>query len=316
MKKYIIKRLLIFIPVLFMISIGAFLIVNLAPGNPVDMYVSPDMTVEQVEATKEALGLNDPLIVQYAKWATNILRGNLGFSFSSRISVSTILSQRVGPTLLLMSVSLVVAYALAIPLGILSAKKQNTIVDYIVTGLSFTGISLPSFFLGLGLIYVFAVQLKWLPTGGTKLLGVDGGILDQIRHLILPVIVLASQFAANMIRYARSSMIDVYNENYIRTATAKGLKPKQILKHHGVRNALIPIITVIGADIPKIVGGAIVTEQIFQWPGIGSLMVASINSRDYPVLMAITMISAVAVLIANILVDIMYAVVDPRIKYS
>jgi peptide/nickel transport system permease protein len=316
MKKYIIKRILIFIPVLFMISIGAFLIVNLAPGNPVDMYVSPDMTVEQIQATKEALGLNDPLIVQYAKWVTNIMRGNLGFSFSSRIPVSTILFQRVGPTLLLMSISLVVAYVLAIPLGILSAKKQNSIVDYIVTGLSFTGISLPSFFLGLGLIYVFAVQLKWLPTGGTKLLGVDGGISDQIRHLILPVIVLASQFAANMIRYARASMIDVYNENYIRTAAAKGLKPMQILKNHGVRNALIPIITVIGADIPKVVGGAIVTEQIFQWPGIGSLMVASINSRDYPVLMAITMISAVAVLIANILVDIMYAVVDPRIKFS
>ena len=315
MKKYIIKRFLIFLPVLFMISIGAFLIVNLAPGNPVDMYVSPDMTIEQIEATKEALGLNDPLIVQYAKWASNILKGNLGFSFSSRIPVSTILSQRIGPTLILMFLSLIVAYIFAIPLGILCAKKQNSIVDFIITSLSFTGISLPSFFLGLGLIYIFAVQLKWLPTGGTKLLGVDGGIVDQLRHLILPVIVLASQFAANMIRYARASMIDVYNENYIRTATAKGLKSSQILRHHGIRNALIPIITVIGADIPKIVGGAIVTEQIFQWPGIGSLMVASINSRDYPVLMAITMISAVAVLFANIAVDIMYAVVDPRIKF-
>jgi peptide/nickel transport system permease protein len=254
--------------------------------------------------------------VQYGKWVTNILSGNLGFSFSSRISVSTILSQRIGPTLILMFLSLVVAYVFAIPMGILSAKKQNTPIDYAVTGLSFTGISLPSFFLGLGLIYIFAVKLKWLPTGGTKQLGVDGGISDYIRHLILPTIVLASQFAANMIRYARSSMIDVYNENYIRTATAKGLKSMQILKRHGIRNAMIPIITVIGADIPKVVGGAIVTEQIFQWPGIGSLMVSSINSRDYPVLMAITMLSAVAVLFANILVDIMYAVVDPRIKFN
>ena len=316
MRKYIIKRIIIVIPVLLMISIGAFFIVNLAPGDPVDMYVSPEMTFEQIEATKEALGLNDPLIVQYVKWLKNLLMGNLGFSFSSRLPVAKILSQKIGPTLLLMSITLVVAYIFAIPLGIISAKKQNTFVDYIITGTSFTGISLPSFFLGLGLIYLFAVKLEWLPTGGTKVLGVDGGIADQIRHLILPVIVLATQYAANMIRYVRSSMIDVYNENYIRTATAKGVKPMQILQHHGIRNALIPIITVIGSDIPKLVGGAIITEQIFQWPGIGSLMIASINARDYAVLMAITMLSAVAVLLANILVDIMYAVVDPRIKFN
>nr|WP_312578308.1 ABC transporter permease [Sedimentibacter sp.] len=316
MRKYILKRLIIVIPVLFMISIGAFFIVNLAPGDAVDLYVSPDATVQQMEATREALGLNDPIPAQYIKWLTNMLSGNLGFSFSSRLPVSEILGQRVGPTLLLMGVTLIVAYIFAIPLGIISAKKQNTLVDYILTGSSFLGISLPSFFFGLGLIYIFGVKLAWLPTGGMEILGVNNGIFERIRHLILPVVVLAAQVGANMIRYVRSSMLEVMSENYIRTATAKGLKSDQILRHHSIRNALIPIITIIGADIPKLVGGAIVTEQIFQWPGIGSLMISSINSRDYPVLMAVTMLSAIAVLLANILVDIMYAVVDPRIKFN
>lgn len=316
MRKYILKRLLIVIPVLFMISIGAFMIVNLAPGDAVDLYVSPDATIQQMEATREALGLNDPIPIQYYKWLTNMLSGNFGFSFSSRLPVSEILGQRVGPTLLLMGMTLIVAYIFAIPLGIISAKKQNTYVDYMLTGASFLGISLPSFFFGLGLIYIFGVKLAWLPTGGMEILGVHNSIFERIRHLILPVVVLAAQIGANMIRYVRSSMLEVMNENYIRTAIAKGLKADQILKQHSVRNALIPIITVIGADIPKLVGGAIVTEQIFQWPGIGSLMISSINSRDYPVLMAITMLSAVAVLFANILVDVMYAVVDPRIKFN
>lgn len=316
MGKYVLKRLIIVVPVLFMISVGAFMIVNLAPGDAVDLYVSPDATLEQMEATREALGLNDPLPVQYSKWLMNMLNGNLGYSFSSRLPVSEILGQRVGPTLLLMGVSLAVAYLFAIPLGILSAKKQNTALDHVITGVSFLGISLPAFFFGLGLIFIFGVKLGWLPTGGMKVLGVESGALDKIRHLILPVIVLAAQLAANMIRYVRSSTLEVLGENYIRTATAKGLRPGQILRRHSIRNSLIPIITVIGADIPKLVGGAIVTEQIFQWPGIGSLMISSINARDYPVLMSITMLSAVAVLLANILVDIMYAVVDPRIKFN
>ncbi|MEG0289315.1 MAG: ABC transporter permease [Carnobacterium sp.] len=316
MKKYILKRLMIAVPVLFMVSIFSFVIINLAPGNPVDLYVAPDATAEQIEATKTALGLDQPLPVQYIKWITNLLQGNLGFSYSTRQPVTAILFSRVSPTLQLMGISLVVGYLVAIPLGIYSAVKKNTWVDYLITSNSFLGVSVPNFFLGLGLIYIFSLQLAWLPTGGMQVLGDDGGVLERIQHLILPVIVLATSISGNMIRYVRSSMIDVLGENYLRTATAKGLKARDILTKHGLRNALIPIITIIGMDIPKLIGGAVVTEQIFQWPGLGQLMITSINSRDYPVLMAITLLSAVAVMAANISTDILYAVVDPRIKYD
>lgn len=316
MKRYILKRLMIAVPVLFMVSIFSFIIINLAPGNPVDLYVAPDATAEQIEATKTALGLDQPLPVQYIKWITNLLQGNLGFSYSTRQPVAAILFSRVSPTLQLMGISLVVGYLVAIPLGIYSAVKKNTWVDYLITSNSFLGVSVPNFFLGLGLIYIFSLQLAWLPTGGMQVLGGDGGVLERIQHLILPVIVLATSISGNMIRYVRSSMIDVLGENYLRTATAKGLKARDILTKHGLRNALIPIITIIGMDIPKLIGGAVVTEQIFQWPGLGQLMITSINSRDYPVLMAITLLSAVAVMVANISTDILYAVVDPRIKYD
>ncbi|QQP70768.1 ABC transporter permease [Carnobacterium sp. CS13] len=316
MKKYILKRLMIAVPVLFMVSIFSFVIINLAPGNPVDLYVAPDATAEQIEATKTALGLDQPLPVQYIKWITNLLQGNLGFSYSTRQPVAAILFSRVSPTLQLMGISLAVGYLVAIPLGIYSAVKKNTWVDYLITSNSFLGVSVPNFFLGLGLIYIFSLQLAWLPTGGMQVLGGDGGVLERIQHLVLPVIVLATSISGNMIRYVRSSMIDVLGENYLRTATAKGLKARDILTKHGLRNALIPIITIIGMDIPKLIGGAVVTEQIFQWPGLGQLMITSINSRDYPVLMAITLLSAVAVMAANISTDILYAVVDPRIKYD
>lgn len=316
MNNYMLRRIAVAIPVLFFVSVLTFLIVTMAPGDPVDLYVSPDATEAQLEATREVLGLNDPLPIQYGKWLANVLQGNLGFSYSTRQSVADIIAAKVGPTLLLMGTTLIVAYVIAIPLGILCARKKNTWIDNLLTGGSFVGISTPNFFLGLGLIYLFSLQLKWLPSGGMMVLGGDGGIWERVKHLILPVAVLATSYAANMIRYVRASMIEVFGENYMRTATAKGLTQSIILNRHAVRNALIPIITVIGSDIPKLVGGAVVTEQIFQWPGLGQLMITSINARDYPVLMALTMFSAVAVLFANVIVDFLYAAVDPRIKFD
>lgn len=316
MKKYLTKRLLIGIVVLFFITFLSFLIINLSPGDPATLYVSPDATEAQIEQTREKLGLNKPLLIRYIYWLTDFLRGNLGISFATRQPVANMLLERVGPTLLLMGISLLVAYLIAIPLGIYSAVNQKTWVDYLITGTSFLGVSIPNFFLGLSLIYVFAVQLRWLPTGGMQVLGSDGGFLERARHLILPVLVIATTISANMIRYVRSSMIEVFGENYLRTAKAKGLKPRQIIFRHGVRNALVPIITIIGTDIPKLIGGAIVTEQIFQWPGLGALTISSIQARDYNVLMAITLLSAIAVLTANILTDIFYAIADPRIRFS
>lgn len=316
MGTYIVKRLAISIPVLFLISVGAFILVHLTPGDPADMYITPDMTPAQIEMTRAALGLDKPLFIQYVDWIGNFLTGNLGFSFGNRQPVLDIIEQRLTPTLLLMSLSLLVAYITAIPLGIWAALRKDTIWDRCIIGWTFLNVSFPPFFLGLALIYVFAVQLDIFPTGGMSVLGSDGDAEDLILHLVLPVLVMASQFSANMIRYVRSSVIDVMHQNYIRTALAKGLSWPQILWHHVLRNSLIPIITVIGTDLPKIIGGAVITEQIFQWPGIGSLTVAAINSRDYPVLMAIVILSAVAVLIANIIIDILYAVIDPRITYG
>jgi len=313
---YILKRLAISIPVLILISVGAFILVHLTPGDPADMYISPDMTAAQIEVTRAALGLDKPLFVQYFDWVQNFASGNLGFSFSSRQPVTEILSQRVSPTLILMSISLIVAYISAIPLGVISALHKNSWIDRAIIGWTFFNVSFPPFFLGLALIYVLAVQIDIFPTGGMIQLGEENDLESLAMHLVLPVIVMAAQFSANMIRYVRASVLDVMNQNYIRTAVSKGLTEPQVLSAHVFRNSLIPIVTVIGTDLPKVIGGAVITEQIFQWPGIGSLTVAAINARDYPILMAIVILSAISVLIANLLVDVLYAVIDPRIRYE
>lgn len=316
MIRYVLKRLVISIPVLFLISVGAFILVHLTPGDPADMYISPDMTQAQIDLTRSVLGLDKPWLVQYFEWIKNFFSGNFGFSFSSRQPVAEILAQRFNPTLLLMSVSLLAAYLAAIPLGIIAALNKNSWIDRSIIGWTFFNVSFPPFFLGLALIYVLGIKLAIFPTGGMVVLGQENDIAGRLMHLVLPVVVMASQFSANMIRYVRASVLDVLDQNYIRTAVSKGLSELHILFSHIFRNSLIPIITVIGTDLPKIIGGAVITEQIFQWPGIGSLTVAAINSRDYPILMAIVILSAVAVLLANLLVDVLYAVIDPRIRYG
>lgn len=315
MRKYITRRLLSMIPVILMVSVFAFTIVNLAPGDAADLYVTPDATPEMIELTRERLGLNDPLPIQYGKWLINTLQGDLGFSFNTRTSVLGLLLERIGATLLLMLFTLLLAYIIAIPLGIYCAKHKNSWIDNLVTTASFAGVSIPNFFLGLGLIYIFALQLGWLPTGGMETLGGNDTFLERVSYYILPVVVLATSYSANMTRYVRSAMIQVYEENYMRTAVSKGLDDNKVTFRHGLKNALIPIITVIGSDIPRLIGGAVVTEQVFRWPGIGQLMMSSIAARDYPVIMAINLLSAVAVLFSNLIVDVLYAYVDPRIRY-
>ncbi|WP_018660772.1 ABC transporter permease [Heyndrickxia acidiproducens] len=316
MFQYILRRIFIAIPILFGVTILNFFIINLAPGNPVDMYVNPSATEEQLEMTKHALGLDRPIWVQYINWLGQLFQGNLGFSYSTRQPVTEILASHIGPTVLLMGISLIVGYLIAIPLGIICARRQNSWIDYLVTGFSFFGISIPHFFLGLGVIYIFATQLGWFPTGSMNTLGGNGGLADSVMHLILPVSVLATGIAGNMVRYVRSSMLDVSGKDFLRTARAKGLSRFKITNKHALRNALIPIITIIGVDIPMIIGGAIVTEQVFQWPGLGLLTIQSITSRDYSTLMAINLLAAVAVLLSNLLTDILYAVADPRIRYE
>ncbi|MBG9987897.1 ABC transporter permease [Aerococcaceae bacterium DSM 111176] len=315
MSKYITKRLLTMLPVLLLVSVFAFGIVSLAPGDAADLFISPDATADQIEMTRERLGLNQPLIVQYGNWLLNVLTGNFGFSFSTRTSVIGLLGARIVPTLQLMGATLLVAYIIAIPLGIYCAKHKNSWIDHMVTTASFAGVSVPNFFLGLGMIYIFSLQLGWLPTGGRETLGGQDSFLMSMSYYFLPVLVLATGYSANMTRYVRATMIQVNEENFMRTAISKGLSEGKVTLRHGLRNSLIPIITVIGSDIPRLIGGAIVTEQVFRWPGIGQLMMSSIAARDYPVIMAINLLSAVAVLSSNLIVDIIYAYVDPRIRY-
>lgn len=316
MGQYILRRLLIAIPVLLGVTILNFGIINLAPGNPAEMFISPSISEADVALKEEQLGLNDPLYVQYVRWLGNVFQGDFGYSFANYEPVAAMVIERVGPTLLLMGSSLVLAYLIAIPIGILSAVKQYSWIDYLTTGSSFLGISVPNFFLGLGLIYLFSVQLGFFPTGGMNTLGMEGNFLDTLKHLVLPSIVLATAVAGNMVRYVRSSILEVLGQEYLRTARSKGLHEFIVVNKHALRNALIPIITVIGLDIPMLVSGAVITEQVFQWPGIGQLMIQSIMSRDYPTLMALTFLAAVVVLITNLIVDILYSVVNPRIKYN
>jgi peptide/nickel transport system permease protein len=316
MVQYIIRRILIAIPVLFGVTIFNFLIINLAPGNPVDMYVSPDVTAADIEIKKEALGLNDPIYIQYWHWLANLLKGDFGFSYSTYEPVTNMIFERLGPTLILMGSALIIAYLIAIPIGILSATKQYSWIDYLTTTFSFLGVSIPHFFMGLGAIYVFAIMSQILPTGGMNTLGGTGGFRDTFLHLIMPAIVLGTGIAGSMVRYVRSSMIEVLGQDYLRTARAKGLGEFIVTNKHALRNALIPIITIIGLDIPLLIGGAVVTEQIFQWPGLGQLTIQSIGSRDYSVLMAINLLAASMVLFSNLFTDILYSVADPRIKYN
>ncbi|WP_193747688.1 ABC transporter permease [Neobacillus niacini] len=316
MLTYIIRRIIIAIPILFGVTILNFLIINLAPGSPVDIMIDPNLPPEALEAQKEALGLNDPFYIQYWTWLLNLFQGNLGYSLVTFQPVIDIISERLGPTILLMLSALIFGLLIAIPLGILSAIKQNSVIDYLATGGAFMGVSIPNFFLGLGLIYVFSLQLGVLPSGGMHTIGAESSFWDTALHFVLPVIVLATAIAGKKIRYVRSSMIETLGQDYLRTARAKGLKETIVVNKHALRNALIPIITVIGLEIPLLFAGAVVTEQIFSWPGIGQLTISSIMSRDYTTLMGLNLIAAFIVLFSNLITDIAYTIVDPRIKFQ
>ncbi len=315
MFKYIIKRILIAIPVLLGITIIDFLIMNLA-GNPLEMLQSARITEEALEVRRIALGLDQPIYVQYWVWLKELLQGNMGYSLKSYQPVSQMIGQYIGPTLLLMATSLFVSMLVAIPAGIYSAVHQYSAGDYSVVALSFLGTSIPGFFLALVLIYIFTIQLGWLPSSGMSTLGIESNPWDVIKHMIMPVIVLATSMAGTNIRYIRSAMLEILQQDYLRTAKAKGLGRFLVINKHALRNALIPVVTVFGMHIPMLFGGAIIVEQIFSWPGLGLMTMNAIINRDYPVIMGVCLMSAVVVLLANLLTDIIYALVDPTIKYS
>ena len=313
MGKYIIKRILIAIPVLIGITIIDYAIMCLA-GSPLQMLQGPRISQAAVAAKKIALGLDKPFYVQYFVWLKQLLHGNMGYSIKSYQAVSEMIASHLGPTLLLMGVSLLVSLLMAVPAGIYSAIKQYSAGDYTVVTLSFLGSSVPGFFLSLLLIYLFTVKLGWLPSSGMTTLGTAGGAGDVAKHMVMPVLVLATSMAGTNIRYIRSAMLEILQQDYLRTAKAKGIGRFLVINKHALRNALIPIITVIGMEIPVLFGGQVIIEQVFSWPGLGLMTMSAITNRDYPVIMGVCLLSAIVVLAANLITDILYALADPTIQ--
>lgn len=320
MGRYLLRRVLTSIPVLLGITIAMYLIVNLSPGDPVTALMSPEqmanMGPEWVERQRESLGLNDPLPLRYAKWLGETLQGNLGYSSVDRLSVNEKIAERIWPTLQLMLVVLVISIVIGVPLGILSAVKQYSFIDYFLTITGFLSVSIPSFFLALVLIYVFSVRLSWLPATGMYTVGQERTFIDSLQHIILPASALGLAQAAPIIRYTRASLLETVKQDYVTVARAKGLDENKVIGRHALRNALIPIITIIALNIPQLLGGTVIIEQVFAWPGMGSLAISSILGRDYNVLMGINLIAALMILSSNLIADLLYAFVDPRIKYS
>ena len=313
MGKYILKRILIAIPVLIGITIIDYGIMCMA-GSPLAMLQGPRVSESALEAKKIALGLDKPFYVQYFVWLGQLLHGNMGYSVKSYQSVSSMIGSHLGPTLLLMGVSLIISLLIAIPAGIYSAIHQYSKGDYTVVTLSFLGSSIPSFFLSLLLIYIFTVKLRLLPSSGMSTLGTKGSVSDVARHMVMPVIVLAASMAGSNIRYIRSAVLEILQQDYLRTAWAKGIGRFKGIYKHALRNALVPIVTVIGMEIPVLFGGAIIIEQVFSWPGLGLMTMSAISNRDYPVIMGVCLLSAVVVLAGNLVTDILYALVDPTIQ--
>lgn len=315
MYKYILKRILIAIPVLIGITIIDYAIMCMA-GSPLEMMQGPRVSEAALEAKKIALGLDKPVYVQYFVWLGQLLHGNMGYSIKSYQPVSDMIASHLGPTLLLMGVSLIVSLLIAIPAGIYSAIHQYEKGDYAVVTMSFLGSSIPGFFLSLLLIYVFTVKLGWLPSSGMTTLGVESSIGDVAAHMVMPVIVLAFSMAGSNIRYIRSSVLEILQQDYLRTAKAKGIGHFRVINKHALRNALVPIVTVIGMQIPTLFGGAVIIEQVFSWPGLGLMTMSAITGRDYPVIMGVCLLSAIVVLAANLITDIVYALVDPTIQLN
>lgn len=313
MLKTIIKRVLQIIPMLFIISIISFALIKLAPGDPVNSFVTPDMNPDDVERIRQSLGLDQPIYVQYFIWLGNLLQGNLGYSIINSQPVLQQILERIPATLGLVGTSLVLTLLLSIPFGLVAANYENTWIDKVLNGISYIGISIPIFWFGMILIDVFSIQLGWLPSLGMRTIGVDS-FWDMAEHAILPVITLTFQGCAAYYRYVRSNTINQLKEEYVLFGYAKGLSKVQIMGHHVLKNSLLPVITLLGMSLPQVITGAFITESIFSWPGMGSLGINAIFQLDYPVIMAITLFSALLLIIGNLLADLAYMIVDPRIR--
>lgn len=325
MGRVLIRRLLQSIPVFFAITMITFGLIHAVPGGPTArLELDPDIKPEDIARIRANMGLDKPVWLQYLIWVgiaensegerSGLLQGNLGISYIDQTPVARNIADRLPNTLLLTATSLVLSLLVAVPLGVVSALRRNAWVDNVATVVSTAGVSIPSFWFGLIAILVFSVRLRWLPSGGMYTLGQERNVLDLLRHLAMPVAILSILNIAGWNRYVRGSMLEVIGQDYIRTARAKGLAKRVVIVRHGLRNALVPVTTLMGLSLPGLVGGALVTETIFGWPGMGRLAYHAATKRDYPVIMGVLVMSAMLVLVGNLLADLSYALLDPRVK--
>lgn len=323
MGQYVVRRLIVAVPLLLVISMIVFGLLQAAPGGPMGAYVRRgNFSEEDLQRLEERLGLNAPAYVQYGKWLGRVVKLDFGQSISERRPVTQSIRDRLPKTLYLMATAWLVTILIAIPIGVITAIRQYSWFDHLVTGLTFVGQSVPIFWLGLILILVFYIWLDnpfgdgpLLPASGMYTLGEDFSLWDRIKHLILPVTMLSASWVAWYTRFLRASMLEVIHQDYIRTARAKGLREQVVVMRHAFRNAAIPLVTLMALDLPLIFSGALFTEVIFAWPGMGRLFYTAADRRDYPLLMAIIMITATLIVLSNLLADILYAWLDPRIRY-
>ncbi|ULR89750.1 ABC transporter permease [Comamonas sp. B21-038] len=313
MLAYLLRRIVATIPVILMVAVVVFSLLRLTPGDPAAILAGDDASEEQLSKIRVNMGLDKPIHVQFAVWIMQLLRGNFGESLLSGTSVSSMIADRVGPTAMLALFTIVLTLVVAIPLGTFAAAKRGKWIDRMVMTVSVLGFSLPSFVIGYMLIYFFALKLGWFPVQGFAPEG--SGIAKTLQHLLLPAIALSGLYIALVARITRSSLVEVMGEDFIRTERAKGAKESSILLRQGLRNAAVPIVTVVGIGVASLITGVVVTESVFNLPGLGRLVVEAVLARDYPVIQGVTLFFSFVYILINLAVDVLYTVFDPRIRY-
>lgn len=316
MFQYFMKKLLTMIPMIIAISIIVFLALELMPIDPINYIASPDMAAnaQNMEALREKLGLNDPIWIRYIRWAGDLLRGDFGYSIVSGANIKDLISLKLPATLELAGAALVLSTIMGIGIGLLSSIRQNSIIDYLGRIFGVIGNSIPQFFFGIVIIQIFAIKLGWLPMGG-RISPEDITFWDRLPNLILPSFTMAIAMTAALLRYTRNSMLDVLNKDYIKTARSKGIPEWKVYCKHAFRNSLGPVLVILCFRLPMLIGGSVVIENIFAWPGIGSTLLQAVSANDYPVIMVITLMIATAILLASFLVDVITALLDPRVRF-
>lgn len=316
MRRYMLKRVAVSVFIFFVLTFFVFLLSNLAPGSPVQQYISPDFSEADIRRMEEYLGLDQPIYLRYFTWLARMLAGDLGNSYRAKAPVTGLIRDSLGPTALLAALSIASAIAVAVPLGALSAIKPYSVWDHVSSAIASVGSAVPRFFVGLAAIYVFSVKLEALPAGGLYSSSGPGGAGDRALHFILPTFVVSFGLVGVFIRQTRSSMLEVFNEEYVKMARAKGLPELRVIFGFVLRNAMIPIVTTLGLAVPALLSGTVVAEQLFSLPGIGKLLMQAVTARDYPVIMGVAMFLSVVVLVINLLLDIVYGLLDPRIRLA